>query len=121
MKASYIVLGTNDMAAAVAFYDDLFADTALNQVHADHRMTYWQCDALAFALALPFDGEPATNGNGTMIGLDAGSNDEVEQLYVKALELGGTSEGEPSQRGPYYSCYVRDLDRNKLCLFAMPS
>ena len=33
----------------------------------------------------------------------------------KVLELGGTSEGEVMQRGPYYSAYVRDLDGNKLC------
>ncbi|SHG92816.1 VOC family protein [Cognatishimia maritima] len=119
MKSSYIVLGTNDMTAGVAFYDALFADTALTQVHSDHRMTYWQCPDLAFALALPFDGAPATNGNGTMVGLDVGANSDVDRLYAKALEIGGTSEGAPAQRGPYYSCYVRDLDKNKLCLFSM--
>lgn len=119
MKVSYAVLGTNNMKAAVAFYDALFETTALNQVHATDRMTYWQCEDLAFAVALPFDGEAATNGNGTMMGFDVGSREDVEQLYAKALELGGSNEGEPNQRGPYFSCYVRDLDRNKLCLFSM--
>lgn len=119
MKSTYIVLGTNNMKAGSAFYDALFADTDLNQVHADDRMTYWQGPELAFALALPFDGNTATNGNGTMIGLDAGSKDAVHALYTKALELGGTDEGAPGQRGPAYSCYVRDLDKNKLCLYMM--
>ena len=44
---------------------------------------------------------------------------DKEAVYAKALELGGTSEGEPNQRGPYFSAYVRDLDKNKLCLFSM--
>lgn len=119
MKISYAVLGTNNMEAAVAFYDALFEQTALNQVHTTDRMTYWQCDTLTFAVALPFNGEAATHGNGTMMGFDVGSIEEVQQLYAKALELGGTSEGEPNQRGPYFSAYVRDLDKNKLCLFSM--
>lgn len=119
MKISYAVLGTNDMEAAVAFYDALFEQTALIQVHATDRMTFWQGEDLAFAVALPIDGAPATHGNGTMMGFDVGSTGTVKHLYDKALELGGTSEGEPNQRGPVFSAYVRDLDRNKLCLFSM--
>lgn len=121
MKLSYAVLGTNDMKAAVAFYDALFADTDLNQTFATDRMTYWQCDDLAFAIALPFDGNAATHGNGTMMGLDVGSIQKVDKLYEKALELGGKSEGAPDQRGPFFSAYVRDLDQNKLCLFSVAS
>ena len=67
--------------------------------------------------AIPFDEEPATNGNGTMIGFSVGSTEEVIRLHKKAIELGGTSEGEPTQKGPRFSGYVRDLDNNKLCFF----
>ena len=80
-------------------------------------MTFWQFDDFAFAVALPFDGEAATNGNGTMIGFDVGSIEEVKRLYKKAIELGGICEGEPSQKGPRFSGYVRDLDKNKLCFY----
>ena len=52
-----------------------------------------------------------------MIGFSVGSTEEVKRLYKKAIELGGTSEGEPSQKGPRFSGYVRDLDKNKLCFF----
>lgn len=41
MKASYIVVGTNNMAAAVTFYDALFADTGMQQTATTERMTYW--------------------------------------------------------------------------------
>lgn len=114
MKLDYCVLGTNDMEAAVKFYDSLFENTDLNQVLATDRMTFWQCEDFAFAVAIPFNEAPATNGNGTMIGLNVGSEEEVRRLQKKAIELGGTCEGEPGQRGPKFSAYVRDLDKNKI-------
>ena len=92
----------------------MFEKTELNKVLTTKRMTFWQCDDFAFAVANPFNGEPATNGNGTMIGLNVGSAEEVKRLHGKALALGGTCEGEPGQRGPKYSAYVRDLDKNKI-------
>lgn len=117
IKMNYCVLGTNQMPAAVQFYDALFAQTGLSQVLATERMTYWQGEDFAFALAIPFDQEPATHGNGSMIGFGVGSKDEVQRLYHKAIELGGSCEGEPSQRGPRFSAYIRDLDKNKLCFY----
>ena len=114
MKLDYCVFGTNDMEESIKFYDSLFEETELKQVLSTDRMTFWQCEDFAFALAKPFDGEPASNGNGTMIGLNVGSIEEVKRLYNKAIELGGTSEGEPGQRGPKFSAYVRDLDKNKI-------
>lgn len=114
MKMDYCVLGTNNMAAAINFYDSLFEQTELHQVLATDRMTFWQGADFAFAIAIPFNEEPATNGNGTMIGLNVGSTEEVVRLYQKAIELGGTSEGEPADRGPRFSAYVRDLDKNKI-------
>ena len=116
MKMNYFVVGTNDMAAATQFYDQLFAQSGLNRVSPTNRMTYWLGEDFAFAVAIPFDENPATNGNGTMVGFSVGSREEVERLHALALELGGTCEGEPRQRGPRFSAYVRDIDRNKLCL-----
>lgn len=114
MRLDYCVLGTNNMEAAIKFYDSLFEETELIQVFVTDRMTFWQCEDFAFAIAKPFNGEPATNGNGTMIGLNVGSIDEVKRLHGRALELGDTCDGEPGQRGPKYSAYVRDLDKNKI-------
>lgn len=115
MRMNYFVVGTNDMETSVKFYGALFEHSGLTQVRPSERMTYWLRDDFAFAAALPFDGEKATNGNGTMVGFSVGSAEEVTRLYKTALELGGTCEGEPSQRGPRFSAYVRDPYRNKLC------
>jgi len=117
MKMSYCVLGTNNRADSIAFYDSLFEQTGLNQVFSTERMTFWQNEDFAFAVATPFDEEPATHGNGTMIGFSVGSTQEVKRLHGKAIELGGTCEGVPGHRGPRFSAYVRDLDKNKLCFF----
>ena len=78
-------------------------------------MTYWMGEDFAFATAIPFDTKPATNGNGTMVGFCVETKENVERMHALALQLGGTCEGVPNQRGPKYSAYVRDPDSNKLC------
>ncbi len=118
MQMNYFVVGTNDMAAATHFYDQLFAQTGVERVSPTDRMTYWLGPDFAFAAAIPFDENPATSGNGTMVGFSVGSAQEVERLHALAIELGGSSEGEPNQRGPRFSAYVRDLDCNKICFSA---
>ena len=119
MKMNYFVVGTNNLKASTKFYDLLFDQTELNQVFATERMAYWQTgdESFTFAVATPFNEKLATNGNGTMVGFSVGSTKEVQRLHNKAIELGGTCEGEPNQRGPRFSAYVRDLDQNKLCFF----
>lgn len=116
MKMNYFVVGTNDMRASKAFYDGLFAKAGLQTMSPSDRMTYWLGEDFAFAIAIPFNEAPATNGNGTMVGFSVGTKEDVERLHGLALELGATCEGAPGQRGPKFSAYVRDLDGNKLCL-----
>ena len=116
MKMNYFVVGTNDMGAAKTFYDALFAQSGLQSMSPSQRMTYWLGADFAFAAAKPFDEKPATIGNGTMVGFCAGSANEVQRMHALAIELGGACEGEPNQRGPRFSAYVRDLDGNKICL-----
>ncbi|MCJ8320745.1 MAG: VOC family protein [Colwellia sp.] len=117
MKMNYFVLGTNNMPLAVQFYDELFEGSEMNKLNSADRMTLWAGSDFMFALAQPFDGKEATAGNGTMVGFNLGSGSEVERLYNKALTMGGTDEGAPSIRSGRFSAYVRDLDKNKICLF----
>ena len=115
MKMNYFTVGTNDMTASKAFYDALFAQSGLQSLSPSDRMTYWIGEDFAFATAIPFDEQPATVGNGTMVGFCVDTADEVKRMHALALDLGGTCEGAPNQRGPRFSAYVRDLDGNKLC------
>ncbi len=114
MKLDYCVFGTNNMEASILFYNSLFEQTELNHVLTTERMAFWQCEDFAFAVAIPFNKKVASNGNGSMIGLNVGSIEEVIRLHEKAIELGGLCEGKPGQRGPKYSAYIRDLDGNKM-------
>lgn len=115
MKMNYFVVGTNDMAAAKGFYNALFAPSDLQTISPSDRMTYWVGADFAFAVAIPFDGQPANVGNGMMVGFAVGDSAAVQDMHKRAIDLGGACEGAPSQRGPRYSAYVRDLDGNKLC------
>lgn len=115
MKMNYFVVGTNDMDASNTFYGALFAQSDLQSMSPSDRMTYWLGEDFAFATAIPFDTKLATNGNGTMLGFCVESQDEVKRLHALTIELGGSCEGVPGQRGPKFSAYVRDLDGNKLC------
>ncbi len=115
MKMNYAVVGTNDMDASKAFYETLFAQSGLQCMSPSDRMTYWIGEDFAFATAIPFDTKPATNGNGSMVGFCVGANEDVTRMHALAIDLGGTCEGAPSQRGSRFSAYVRDLDGNKLC------
>ena len=72
------------------------------------------------AIIKPFDQEQATVGNGVMVALQVDAKEQVDAIYAKALELGGSDEGPPGPRGPgFYAGYFRDLDGNKLNAFVM--
>jgi hypothetical protein len=66
----------------------------------------------------PEDGRPATWGNGTHVAFIAATKAQVHGFHEKALQFGGTNEGDPGPRphyGPnYYAAYIRDPDGNKL-------
>ena len=67
-------------------------------------------------VTIPYDNQPATNGNGTMSALTAATRAEVAAFHAAALANGGSDEGAPGLRysANFYSCYVRDPDGNKL-------
>ncbi len=119
---AYTMLGTNDLDRAAAFYDALFNEMGVSRAFdSDRYVNYSRGDGgVGFAITMPFDGNPATVGNGVMTALSMRSPDDVDRLHKKALELGATDEGAPGPRGPKFYCgYFRDLDGNKLNLFAL--
>ena len=117
MKMNYFVFGTNNKEKAVEFYDELFNGCGLNKISGEGRMALWAGEEFMFSIAEPFDENPASNGNGTMLGLHVDSIDDVNRLHKKAIDLGGTSEGEPRIRSNMHSAYVRDLDKKNLLLY----
>ncbi len=119
----YVTVGTNNFAKAAAFYDELFALLGAKRfMEFEGAYIAWAVspDKPGFSIAKPFDGKPATIGNGCMTAFAVNSKEQVHALYDKALQLGGTDEGPAGPRGDnFYAGYFRDLDGNKLNVFCM--
>jgi catechol 2,3-dioxygenase-like lactoylglutathione lyase family enzyme len=120
----YVILGTNDLPRARSFYDSLLAEMGVTRMmEFGDRGSAWAAamDKPMLCIMTPYDGQPATVGNGVMAGIAAGSREEVDRMHSKALELGGTDEGPPGLRAAggegFYAAYFRDLDGNKLDVF----
>ncbi len=115
---AYTTVGSNDVAKAVAFYKGLLEGVFGAKIFFEGESgTGWGVgpDKPMFAVLKPFDKNPATVGNGSMVSLACADPEQVQELYAKALELGGKDEGAPGPRGGgFYACYFRDLDGNKI-------
>ena len=76
----------------------------------------------AFYVKRPFDGQPATAGNGVMVAFQAQSQQEVRELHSAALAANGRDEGQPGFRDAYgphfYVAYLRDPQGNKIALYS---
>ncbi len=118
----YVTLGTNDLERAAKFYDGLLGEIGATRFMDTETFIAWSVapDQPALSVTKPFDGNSATVGNGVMVALLMESQEKVDALYKKAIELGATDEGPPGPRGPgFYAGYFRDLDGNKLNAFFM--
>ena len=72
-------------------------------------------DQFMLAAMLPFDGQPATAGNGTTMGLMVTTTAQVDEVYHREVALGARAEGPAGPRGHgFYAGYFRNLDGNKL-------
>jgi catechol 2,3-dioxygenase-like lactoylglutathione lyase family enzyme len=117
----YVTIGTNDFARAAEFYDALLGSIGAKRTMDFDTFVVWSTGrGPGVALAKPYDGKPATVGNGVMVALTANSKEQVDAIYDKAISLGATDEGKPGPRGEgFYAGYFRDLDGNKLNAFFM--
>jgi catechol 2,3-dioxygenase-like lactoylglutathione lyase family enzyme len=121
----YVTVGSNDLDRARAFYDQLMPVIGAGRMmeFGDNFTMYGTgMGNPGLAVCRPFDGNPATAGNGNMASMVVDSRAKVDALHAKAIELGGTCEGPPGVRGDegpqaFYGAYFRDLDGNKLAAF----
>jgi catechol 2,3-dioxygenase-like lactoylglutathione lyase family enzyme len=126
---SYVYFGTNDLERAIAFYDATLAPLDMKRCITedpewDRVSAGWGIyeedglRELAFWIGIPFNQQPATIGNGSMVAFRARSWEEVDDFHSAALANGGSCEGAPGLRLHYapdfYAAYVRDPDGNKL-------
>ena len=118
----YVMVGTNKFDEAAKFYDELLGILGAGRFMDEESFIAWATTpgAPAISICKPNDGNAATVGNGVMVAIAAGSKKQVDEMYAKALALGGTDEGAPGPRmDNFYAGYFRDLDGNKLNAFYM--
>jgi catechol 2,3-dioxygenase-like lactoylglutathione lyase family enzyme len=117
----YMTMGTNDIARAARFYDAIAEVLGAKRVWAIESSIVWgKPGGAQLDITLPFDGKPATVGNGAMVAFECADRAQVDAVHKTALALGGSDEGAPGERWPgFYAGYFRDPDGNKLNAFIM--
>ena len=116
---SHVTIGVNDVDRAVAFYDALFACLGIERfAQGDGYAAYGAPESDQVWIMHPFDGKPATVGNGTHIAFLARTRAQVDAFHAAALAQDGSDEGAPGLRlhyhPSYYGAYIRDPEGNKL-------
>ena len=123
---SHIMIGTNDLDHAKAFYDALLGTLGVPAGNVDRHRVFWRTPAGVFSVSRPIDGQPATVGNGSTFGFACTSAEQVDAWHAAGLAHGGaTCEDPPGVRegpaGKLYLGYLRDPDGNKICgLYRVP-
>jgi catechol 2,3-dioxygenase-like lactoylglutathione lyase family enzyme len=114
---THIMIGSNDLDRAKAFYDATF--TAIGgtpaEVDARGRLIYTY-DGGRFMVTKPIDGKPATAANGGTIGISAPTPDHVLAWHKAGATHGGMAIESPPTERPSGAlvAYLRDPDGNKL-------
>ena len=118
---THVVVGANDPAASIAFYDATFAALGVAGNRMDDRAYYGSYESGFFSVGRPRNGEPATFANGGTIGLGAPDQAAVDAWHAAGLAHGGSCDGPPGRRdmpdAKLYGAYLRDPVGNKLCAF----
>jgi catechol 2,3-dioxygenase-like lactoylglutathione lyase family enzyme len=118
----YVTIGTSDMDKAKAYWSQLLEPQGAKIVSDSPRIAFLSAgrDKPMLAICIPYDEQPQHKGNGNMLAFPAETREEVDSLYARAIELGGTDDGEPGERAPtFYGAYFRDPDGNKAVFYKM--
>lgn len=126
---AYVTVGVDDIAKAERFYSAFLPALGyeFERYHGDLSYSLPRAPGQSVALPdfyvkSPFDGGPASAGNGAMVAFEATSQNQVRTLHAAALAAGGADEGQPGFRASYganfYVSYLRDPQGNKIALFS---
>ncbi|MBI1182092.1 MAG: VOC family protein [Alphaproteobacteria bacterium] len=122
---SHVTVGIGDFGRAFAFWSAVMEALGHRlRFHVPQQeVAAWEPAGGGrplFFIGHPFDGNPASAGNGQMTAFLAPGRPVVDAVHALALANGGTCEGPPGLRPHYhpnyYGAYFRDPDGNKVCV-----
>lgn len=115
---SHVSVGTNDFERATTFYDAVMATLGCGRIMEHPGAVAYGKAFPEFWVQVPFDEGEASVGNGYHVGFMAASKAMVDAFHAAALAAGATDDGAPGPRAeygaPYYGCFVKDPDGNKI-------
>lgn len=122
---SHVMIGSNDIEKSKAFYNSILgvlgvSEPIVNVNNTGQTRLFYSHNGSIFCVTEPINNEPATKANGSTIGFDCDSEQQVKELHDVAIANGGVSiEGLPGLRntstGKKYLCYFLDPDGHKIC------
>jgi catechol 2,3-dioxygenase-like lactoylglutathione lyase family enzyme len=117
---SHIMVGTNNLDRAKAFYDKVLGALGIPPARVDGNRIFYMTPTGVFSVSKPIDGKPATTANGGTIGFAAGSTQQADAWHAAGIANGGKAIEEPpgvreGSVGKLYLAYLRDPDGNKIC------
>ncbi|EGD09187.1 lactoylglutathione lyase-like lyase [Xanthomonas vesicatoria ATCC 35937] len=129
---NHVMVGSNDIARARAFYDAVLGDVfgapapVVHQAGTGHIRLFYRHAGSTFSVSEPINDESASPGNGATVGVKCDSPEQVQRFHDIAVAAGGVSIENPpglreSSMGQTWLAYVRDPDGNKLCAIYRPA
>ncbi len=123
---SHVMIGTNDIDRAKAFYDPVLATLGagpamINEAATGHKRLFYMHGGGIFGISQPINDEPAACANGSTIGFACDSLEQVQAFHDAAVAAGGKSIEDPpglraGSMGSLNLGYVLDPDGHKLCM-----
>jgi catechol 2,3-dioxygenase-like lactoylglutathione lyase family enzyme len=115
----HLSLGVADVPAARAFYDRVLETLGIRCLASGDGFAAFGRDRVAFLLLRPYDGGPASAGNGAHVAFAAPDREAVARAHAAGLAAGARDEGAPGERGAYpmpgvFAAYLRDPWGNKI-------
>ena len=123
---SHIIVGARDLDVMIPFYEAVLGALGLERMPEEDdggpAGVGWQLPGRRwpqFFVQQPFNGLPATCGNGMQVSFACASREQVQAAWATAIAHGGADEGAPGVRPQYaedyFGAYCRDPEGNKLC------
>ena len=118
---SHVMLGSDDIPKAKAFYDAALGALGIEAGTLDAKgRCFYRTKTGVFAVTRPIDGKPATFANGGTLGFAAESPEAVDAWHAAGLANGGKAIEDPpgireNSGRKLYIAYLRDPAGNKVC------